>query len=102
MIDTWLRAKNLSRQVALTVPGYIQALHVVSQTDLVAFVPRRLIAALSSPLSLLPVEPPIDPGIDKQFMFYPTRAQVDAGSIWLRNLVLETGRGMDKVKRKAA
>ena len=28
-------------------------------------------------------------------MFYPTRAQVDAGSIWLRNLVLETGRGMD-------
>ena len=102
MIDTWLRTKNLSRQVALTVPGYIQALHVVSQTDLVAFVPRRLIAALSSPLSLLPVEPPIDPGIDKQFMFYPTRAQVDAGSIWLRNLVLETGRGMDKVKRKAA
>ena len=102
MIDTWLRAKNLSRQVALTVPGYIQALHVVSQTDLVAFVPRRLITALSSPLSLLPVEPPIDPGVDKQFMFYPTRAQVDAGSIWLRNLVLETGRGMDKVKRKAA
>jgi DNA-binding transcriptional LysR family regulator len=102
MIDTWLRTKTLSRQVALTVPGYIQALHVVSQTDLVAFVPRRLIAALSGPLSLLPVEPPIDPGIDKQFMFYPTRAQVDAGSIWLRNLVLETGRGMDKPKRKAA
>jgi DNA-binding transcriptional LysR family regulator len=102
MIDTWLRSRNLSRQVALTVPGYIQALHVVSQTDLVAFVPRRLIAALSSPLSLLPVEPPIDPGTDKQFMFYPTRAQVDAGSIWLRNLVLDTGRGMDKVKRKAA
>jgi DNA-binding transcriptional LysR family regulator len=102
MIDTWLRAKNLARQVALTVPGYIQALHVVSQTDLVAFVPRRLIIALSRPLSLLLVEPPIDPGIDKQFMFYPTRAQVDAGSMWLRNLVLETGRGMDKVKRKAA
>jgi DNA-binding transcriptional LysR family regulator len=102
MIDAWLRAKNLSRQVALTVPGYIQALHVVSQTDLVAFVPRRLIAALSGSLSLLLVEPPIDPGLDKQFMFYPTRAQVDAGSIWLRNLVLETGRGMDKVKRKAA
>jgi DNA-binding transcriptional LysR family regulator len=102
MIDTWLRTKNLTRPVALTVPGYIQALHVVSQTDLVAFVPRRLIAALSKQLSLLTIEPPIDPGIDKQFMFYPTRAQVDAGSIWLRNLVLETGRGMDKPKRKAA
>ena len=102
MIDAWLRTKNLARPVALTVPGYIQALHVVSQTDLVAFVPRRLIAALSGSLSLTTVTPPIDPGTDKQFMFYPTRAQVDAGSIWLRNLVLDTGRGLDKAKRKAA
>jgi DNA-binding transcriptional LysR family regulator len=102
LIDTWLRTKNLERQVALTVPGYIQALHVVSQTDLVAFVPLRLISALSGPLSLITVAPPIDPGVDKQFMFYPTRAQVDPGSLWLRNLVLETGRGLDRVKRKAA
>lgn len=102
MIDVWLREKGLARQVALTVPGYIQALHVVSQTDLVAFVPRRLIAALSDALSLITVAPPLDPGIDQQFMFYPTRAQVDAGSIWLRNLVLETGRGLDRPRRKAA
>lgn len=102
LIDIWLREKNLARQVSLVVPGYIQALHVVARTDLVAFVPRRLIAALAEPLALMTITPPIDPGIDKQFMFYPTRAQVDAGSIWLRNLVLETGRSLDKGKRKAA
>lgn len=102
MIDEWLRSKRLTRQVALTIPGYIQALHVVSQTDLVAFVPRRLITALADPLKLLTIDPPIDPGMDKQFMFYPARAQVDAGSIWLRNLVLETGRALDRPKRKAA
>lgn len=102
LIDIWLREKNLVRQVSLVVPGYIQALHVVARTDLVAFVPRRLIAALAEPLALMTVAPPLDPGIDKQFMFYPTRAQVDAGSIWLRNLVLETGRSLDKVRRKAA
>jgi DNA-binding transcriptional LysR family regulator len=104
MIDTWLRQKSLARQVALTVPGYIQALHVVSQTDLVAFVPRRLIAAMANSLPLITVTPPLDPGIDKQFMFHPTRAQVDAGSIWLRNLVRDTGRGLDKdkIKRRAA
>lgn len=100
MIDEWLRSKRLARQIALTIPGYIQALHVVSQTDLVAFVPRRLIAALAGPLRLLTVDPPIDPGMDKQFMFYPARAQVDAGSIWLRNLVLETGRALDRPKRR--
>jgi hypothetical protein len=29
-------------------------------------------------------------------MFYPTRAQFDPGSIWLRNLMLQTGRGLDQ------
>ena len=31
-------------------------------------------------------------------MFYPTRAQMDPGSIWLRNLVLGTGRGLDRTQ----
>jgi DNA-binding transcriptional LysR family regulator len=100
LIDDWLRAKGLERRVALVVPGYIEALHIVARTDLVAFVPGRLIAALTKPLSLTTVTPPLDPGIDEQFMFYPTRAQMDPGSIWLRKLMLETGRGLDR--RKAA
>jgi hypothetical protein len=31
-------------------------------------------------------------------MFYPTRAQMDPASIWLRKLMLETGKEMDRVK----
>jgi len=71
----------------------------VARTDLVAFVPRRLIAALAKPLSLVAVTPPLDPGIDEQFMFHPTRAQFDPGSIWLRHLMLQTGRGLDRSVR---
>src|SRR5712672_1105505 len=100
LIDDWLRTKGLERRIALVVPGYIEALHIVARTDLVAFVPSRLIAALAKPLSLTAITPPLDPGIDEQFMFYPTRAQFDPGSIWLRKLMLETGRGLDR--RKAA
>ena len=100
LIDIWLRPKGIERRVALVVPGYIEALHVVARTDLVAFVPRRLIGALSKQLSLATITPPFDPGIDEQFMFYPTRAQMDPGSIWLRRLMLETGRELEKVKRK--
>jgi hypothetical protein len=85
--------------VCAVVPGYIDALHIVARTDLVAFVPSRLIAALAKPLLLQAVTPPFDPGIDEQFMFYPTRAQFDPGSIWLRKLVLETGRGLDRAKK---
>ena len=99
LIDGWLRSKGIERRIALVVPGYIEALHVVARTDLVAFVPGRLIAALAKPLSLVAVTPPLDPGIDEQFMFYPTRAQFDPGSIWLRKLMLETGRGLDRTQK---
>jgi DNA-binding transcriptional LysR family regulator len=102
LIDGWLRAKGIERRIALIVPGYIEALHVAARTDLVAFVPRRLIGALSQQLSLKTVAPPLDPGIDEQFMFYPTRAQMDPGSVWLRQLMLQTGRELDRDKRKAA
>jgi DNA-binding transcriptional LysR family regulator len=102
LIDDWLRTKGVERQIALVVPGYIEALHVAARTDLVAFVPRRLITALAKPLSLATVTPPLDPGVDEQFMFYPTRAQMDPGSIWFRNLMIEVGRGLDRPKRPAA
>jgi DNA-binding transcriptional LysR family regulator len=102
LIDGWLRAKGIERRIALVVSGYIEALHVTARTDLVAFVPRRLIGALAKQLSLVTVTPPLDPGIDEQFMFYPTRAQMDPGSIWLRNLMLGIGRRMEREKRKPA
>jgi DNA-binding transcriptional LysR family regulator len=102
LIDRWLHTKGIERRIALVVPGYIEALHVTARTDLVAFVPRRLIAALATQLSLKIVTPPFDPGNDEQHMFYPTRAQFDPGSIWLRKLMLETGRGLDPPKRRVA
>jgi DNA-binding transcriptional LysR family regulator len=102
LIDDWLLSKGLERRIALVVPGYLEALHVAARTDLVAFVPRRLIAALAKPLALTAITPPLDPGIDEQYMFYPTRAQMDPGSIWLRNVILAVGRGLDRPKRPAS
>jgi len=100
LIDTWLHTKGIERHISLVVSGYLEALHVAARTDLVAFVPRRLITALSRQLGLVTVVPPLDPGIDEQFMFHPTRAQMDPGSIWLRRLMLETGRELEQGKRK--
>src|SRR6478736_665194 len=100
LIDIWLRSKGIERRIALVVPGYIEALHVTARTDLVAFVPRRLIGALARQLSLATVTPPLDPGIDEQYMFYPTQAQMDPASIWLRNIMLGIGRQMERDKRK--
>jgi DNA-binding transcriptional LysR family regulator len=101
-IDSWLREKNITRRIALVVPSYLQALHIVAQTDLVAFVPRRLIESLKEPLSLIAVSPPLDPGKYEEFVFHPARAHVDPCSIWLRNLVLAVGRRLDRSKGRAA
>ncbi|UZE52332.1 LysR family transcriptional regulator [Rhodopseudomonas sp. P2A-2r] len=98
LIDNWLLPQGIERRIALTVPGYLEALHVSARSDLVAFVPRRLIAALAKSLELTTIAPPLDPGIDEQYMFTPTRAQFDPGSIWLRKVMLEIGKEMKALK----
>lgn len=102
-IDTWLggealREKHIQRNIALVVPSYLQALHLAARTDLVAFVPRRLIEALARPLDLAVITPPIDPGEYEEFLFHPARAQTEEGSLWLRQQVLEIGRRLDRGK----
>jgi DNA-binding transcriptional LysR family regulator len=91
-VDTWLRQEGLARQIALRVSSYVQALQAVAQTDLVAFVPKRLTESLAKPLSLVVLRPPIDPGDYQENLFHPRRAARDAASIWLRKLVLEIGK----------
>ncbi len=95
-MDVWLNTQGIVREIALTVPSYLQALHVISKSDLVAFVPLRLIEALAGPLSLLKVEPPVDPGVYEEFLFYPARSEADQASIWLRSQVLAVGRKLDR------
>lgn len=95
-VDTWLRSSGHSRNIAVVVPGYLQALHIAARSDLVAFVPRRLIHTLAPALHLRLVAPPLDPGVDEQYLFYPTRMEFDPGSIWLRQQVLEIGRALER------
>jgi DNA-binding transcriptional LysR family regulator len=101
MIDEWLIGAGAHRRIALAVPSYLQALRTAARSDLVAFVPRRLIASLARALDLVTIDPPLDPGVDEQFMFYPTRAQVDPASVWLRGIVIEIGRALEQAKRAA-
>jgi len=93
-IDAWLEELGHRREVALTVPTYLQALEVTAQTDLVAVVPSRLIAARGPDLGLVRIAPPLDTGEDEQFLLHPTRLHADPASTWIRRLVLEIGRDL--------
>jgi DNA-binding transcriptional LysR family regulator len=100
-VDTWLRQEGLARKIVLRVPSYVQALQAVAQSDLVAFIPKRLADSLAQPLSLEVLAPPLDPGEYQEGLFYPRRAFQDPASIWLRKLVLEIGKQLDKANRRA-
>lgn len=89
--DVWLREEGIERRIALVVPSYLQALHAVATTDLVAFVPMRLAQMLAARLSLAVLPPPVDPGTYQEFLFYPRRRQRDAASLWLRELMTQIG-----------
>lgn len=90
-VDSWLRQEGLARRVVLQVPSYLQALETVAQSDLIAFVPKRLADALARPLSLTVLPPPIDPGEYTEYLFHPLRTAQDPASIWLRKLALAIG-----------
>ena len=89
--DVWLREEGIERRIVLVVPSYLQALHAVATTDLVAFVPMRLAQMLAPRLALAVLPPPVDPGTYQEFLFYPRRRQRDPASLWLRELVNQIG-----------
>jgi DNA-binding transcriptional LysR family regulator len=91
-IDDWLATQGIRRKTALVAPSYLQALQIAAETDLVAFVPKRLVIALADRLRLKVVKPPLDPGIDEQFLFYPVTAQRDPGASWFRSILIEVSR----------
>jgi DNA-binding transcriptional LysR family regulator len=97
-IDTWLRGLGQARKVMLTVPSYLLALRIAGRTDLVAFVPGRLVAGVGQGLGLRAIRPPFETDTDQLHLFFPHRAQTDEASIWLRNTVAEIGREFSETK----
>lgn len=91
-VDVWLAELGLERRIALVVPHYLQALHLVARTALCAVLPARLTGENAALLGVEMRELPIDPGIDRQWLFYPARAAADPGSIWLRALIKKAAR----------
>jgi DNA-binding transcriptional LysR family regulator len=91
-VDDWLASLGVRRKTVLVASSYLQALHIVAATDLVGFMPTRLVTSLVGTLELKAVKPPFDPGIDEQYLFYPGSAQHDPGALWFRSVLLDIGK----------
>lgn len=89
-IDEALAARGLSRRVALTVPNFMMALALIAETDLIAALPRRLVAVHAARFGLVSVESPLPPRRDPIRAIVSKTAMMDAGVAWLFGLLHRT------------
>ena len=93
-VDTWLREEGLARNVMLTVPHYLQALHVASQSDLIAVIPERLIRSYGEAIDVGVAAVPLEVGTFDEFLLHPAASHHDAGCIWLRGVLGEIAKSL--------
>lgn len=83
-VDNALAALNRKRRVALTVPHFMVAPHVVAHTDLILTLPSRLAELFAQSLGLVILPPPLEiPGFSMHMVWHE-RTHYDPGHRWLR------------------
>jgi DNA-binding transcriptional LysR family regulator len=92
IVDAALAPLGKSRRVVMAVAGFVDAAWQVSQSDLVAVVPRRLAQAIASRLGLGILSAPVAlPDLVLEAS-WDREANDDQLAMWLKGLILEAGR----------
>jgi DNA-binding transcriptional LysR family regulator len=99
-VDTWLQEEGHRRSVVVTVPHYIEALHLVAETELIAVIPEGLVRAYASTLNLVAKTVPLDVGTFDEYLLHSARTHADLGSSWLRELIKNLCPGIDRSKHR--
>jgi DNA-binding transcriptional LysR family regulator len=105
--DLILAGQGRSRRVALTVPNFLMALAVVAETNLVASLPRRLVATHAARFGVVTSELPLSYPHSIVRAVATKAAMMDAGIGWLIDTLEQVSRtSRDKLplrrKRRAA
>ena len=87
-VDKALKAKGLSRRMAVEVPSLLALPKVVACTDYVALVPGALAALSQKTTPLRVLEPPIKPPAPMIKQYWHQRFKADASVTWLRSMLL--------------
>lgn len=87
-VDDILTAMSRRRNVIATVPSYNQVALVLTQTDGVASLPRRLLKRYTEFVDLLDLPFSMPPF--RLAMAWHPRAQEDPGAVWLRDCFVRT------------
>ena len=87
-VDDILAERGLARDVRLTVPGFMLALAVLAETDLVAAIPRRFVRMHGEAMGVVGIEPPLALTRFRLHCVVPEVALADPGLAFLVDLLL--------------
>jgi DNA-binding transcriptional LysR family regulator len=92
--DDALARMGLSRRVAVTVPHFLVAPHIVAQSDLILTLAARVADMLAAPLGLVLLDPPSELGLEGFTMsaVWHERTHGDPAQRWIRDLFAEVAR----------
>jgi len=90
LVDRALSAVGRARRIAYVAPNFMVAMAILSETDLIAALPRRLAEHHRQRFGLVMVEPPL--GLDTYpiICMAPKAALADAGVAWLFDRICDT------------
>ncbi|MBM7063189.1 LysR family transcriptional regulator [Pseudomonas sp. UL073] len=92
MVDQWLGAHGLRRDIHYTTPNYLQAAHIAASTDLVVVLSTRLAEQFTALLPLSRHALPLDVGSFQLDIVSLTQRQRDAALQWLIGQIAATSR----------
>lgn len=88
IVDTVLAAQGLHRRVAVTVPSFPAAVHIVASSDLIATLPRA-VAERDERLAVELRPPPLELPRSVAYLWWHPRFQHDPGHAWWRHALAE-------------
>ncbi|KYF55496.1 LysR family transcriptional regulator [Sorangium cellulosum] len=91
-VDEVLAEQGLSRRVALQIPHFLVAAHIVAQTDLVLTVPARIAQVFADMEALRVMKPPVELGGFSLDQVWHERQAKDPAHMWLRGIFAEAAR----------
>jgi DNA-binding transcriptional LysR family regulator len=94
LVDQALARFGMSRHVAVTVPHFLVAPHLVAGSDLLLTVAERVARLLAAPLGLVVLTPPAELRLEGFTMsaLWHERTHADPAHVWVRGLFTETAK----------
>jgi DNA-binding transcriptional LysR family regulator len=90
-VDETLAAAGLHRRVGLSLPHFIAIANTVSQTDMVATIPRKIAERVAGLFDLAVLEHPLQLSAISMMTFWHPNNDSDPAHLWMRQRIGELG-----------